>query len=149
MSSRAPVLRPAYNSLYKSWGFELVEDYAFSIVGGGILTVPAGFLYDGASIPAAFWQLTFSPYDPRILAGALVHDWLYTSNQVQRNIADATLEKYLIEFDGGKFKSAIVKKAVQLFGSFAWQDTYIDRRYINQLRATITSSGRSLAKYGL
>ena len=147
---KAPILKPARCLYYPdSAGFELVEDYAFQIVGGGFLTVPAGFWYNGASIPAAFWQITFSPFDPRILAGALVHDWLYTSKQVQKNIADATLEKYLIDFHSGTIKAALVKKAVQLFGGFAWKDSDTDRRYVNALRARITNSGRSLTKYGL
>ncbi len=144
-----PLLKPAYNVLYHSYGFELVEDYAFEIVGGGIMTIPATFWFNGASIPAAFWQVTYSPYDPRILPGALVHDWLYTSKHVQRNIADATLKKYIDEFNGGSLKSDVIKLAVNLVGSFAWEDSPTDRRYLNSLRAGLRFSGKSLAKYGL
>jgi len=146
---KAPILKPAWNAIYNSWGFELMEDYAFSIVGGGVLTVPAGFWYNSANIPKPFWQITYSPFDPIILTGALAHDWLYTSKQVSREVADKTLEEYLVEFGGNKIKADAILLAVRVFGSSSWDDSYKDIRYLNSLRAKIKSSGRSLMKYGL
>ena len=51
---------------------QLLDDYTQA----GI-TVPAGFIYDGASIPRPCWSLIgLSPFG-RILGAATVHDWLY------------------------------------------------------------------------
>lgn len=42
-----------------------------------ILTVPCGFVSDGASVPRFFWRLLSPPLDPITLAPSIVHDWLY------------------------------------------------------------------------
>lgn len=53
----------------------LVEDYTQA----GI-TVPQGFVYDGASIPRLAWSLIgLSPFC-EILGAATVHDWLYVNS---------------------------------------------------------------------
>jgi hypothetical protein len=41
------------------------------------LTVPAGFVFDGASIPRFFWRIAGHPMLPRYIAAAVVHDYLY------------------------------------------------------------------------
>lgn len=41
------------------------------------IIVPAGFTYDGASVPRLLWTLTGIRPDGLIRAAALVHDWLY------------------------------------------------------------------------
>ena len=143
-----PLLRPASCMHYPDApGFELVQDYGFTVAGGGAFTVPAGFWYNGASIPAAFWQVTFSPFDPRILAPALVHDWLYTSKQVPRKVADETLAMLIAETSPAR--AQIVRAAVRSFGGFVWPDSRADRDYIASLSRAIVMSGRGLSAYGL
>lgn len=39
------------------------------------LTIPQGYITDGASIPKPFWSLIGSPYLPEFIAAAIVHDF--------------------------------------------------------------------------
>lgn len=57
-----------------------VADLEFrSDIAGGIISVLVGYLTDLASIPGFAWFLFMAPDDPRISAGAVVHDKLYES----------------------------------------------------------------------
>jgi len=137
-------LVPAYNTLYQEWGMCLISDYVFNI-NGKVSTIPAGFWFNGASIPKLFWQLICSPYDPRILEKALVHDWLYTAKVIDRHEADAYLVDGLQGFNFIQVGS--IHKAVELFGERAWKDTQEDRLYLQLLRQQIESDGRDLRTY--
>ena len=144
-----PKLQPARCSYYlEQKGFRLLEDYAFNLPTGGVMTIPKDFWYNAGSIPKAFWQVTFSPYDPDILALTLIHDWCYTTHCVSKATADSILYTGL-EKEGYAIKSRLVGSAVQIFGGWAWNQDANDRRYLNQLRATLVNSGRSTTKYGL
>ena len=55
--------------------YRIVVSYIL-VFGGLSVRVPSGFCFDGASIPRVLWRL-FHPMQPRFLAAALVHDWLY------------------------------------------------------------------------
>ena len=144
-----PLLTPAKCSVYpKKPGFDLCEDYLFWC-DIGQLVVPKGFWFDGASIPALFWQITFSPFDPRVLTGALVHDWLYTSKQTSREGADKTLSKYLLYGGAGSFRTGVVEKAVRLCGESSWVDTQQDRQYVDVLKQRIRQFGGNPHMYGL
>ena len=143
-----PKLEPSQCKFWPGkWGWTLVEDYAFIAHGGGAHTIPAGFWFDGGSVPAAFWQLTYSPSDPRMIFGALPHDWCYLSHCVDRWTADMTLVDNLTSF--GAVKAGLVKAAVRSFGAIFWRDSDNDRAYMTYLRQRIVAEGRSLARYGL
>ena len=63
----------------------------------GKIVIPAGFEFDGASIPDWIekwipkFLFKFAPHDPRLNPPALVHDWLYTNHQVQRHMAGRSI----------------------------------------------------------
>lgn len=40
------------------------------------VVIPSGYLTDGASIPAVAWQIIGTPYEPRFLTAAIVHDYM-------------------------------------------------------------------------
>ena len=42
-----------------------------------VITVPRGFVFDGASIPSFGWKATYTPFHPDVMAPALVHDYFY------------------------------------------------------------------------
>jgi hypothetical protein len=145
----APLLYPGKCPFYLGEkGYYLAEDYSFLSYGGGVHTVPAGFWFNGASIPPAFWQLTFSPFDPDIMPHALPHDWNYCSHIVARDVADDTLWRG-IESEGYDIKSRAVGLAVETFGGLFWEDSDNDRAYMSHLCSEIIRSGRSLSRYGL
>lgn len=143
-------LSPSWHYMYPNEpGMTVCSDFSFIAFGGGAHTIPAGFWYNGASIPALFWQLIYSPFDPRILEAACIHDWLYTNKAVGRSVADATLRMYIQINCRDKIKPAIVQKAVAMFGGGSWKDSPADKTYLNRLRHEIAESGRSLTAYGL
>ena len=56
--------------------YEVTRDYDLNIDGEHIV-VPKGLRYDGASIPEAAWQLTYTPFHPDVMAASVIHDWLW------------------------------------------------------------------------
>jgi hypothetical protein len=58
--------------------------------------IPTGHATNGASIPRFFWWL-LSPFDPRYMEEATIHDHLCNQGQYQR--ADAWFEQLLIDND--------------------------------------------------
>lgn len=52
------------------------------------ITIPEGFVCDGASIPRAFWWLIGSPFTGRYRNAAFLHDYLYYTQMYSRKKAD-------------------------------------------------------------
>lgn len=88
MNIPAPVYRRVpYNLQGLSWWrqilavrsspprLELLEDWTVPFPAGLLITVPKGFITDGASIPRLLWPL-LSPFGP-LLEGAILHDFAY------------------------------------------------------------------------
>ncbi|AHK11759.1 hypothetical protein S144_45 [Shewanella sp. phage 1/44] len=42
--------------------------------------IPTGFLTDGASIPKIAWSLIGTPFEPRFITAAIVHDYMCDNN---------------------------------------------------------------------
>ena len=57
---------------------------------------PKGFEFDGASVPGFLWPIIGSPFDPRFMAPALVHDRLYSTGEISRKKADKIFKKLLL-----------------------------------------------------
>lgn len=76
--------------------FLVEEDFLFYI-NDLLHVVPKGFITDFASIPRAFWPL-FNPIDPQYVAGALAHDFLYSSEIYTKQIDDLVF-KSALEFN--------------------------------------------------
>jgi hypothetical protein len=61
--------------------YQLVEDYTYDWKHTDrlhrIITVPRGFVCDGASVPRLVWTLSGITPDGLIRAAALVHDYIY------------------------------------------------------------------------
>jgi hypothetical protein len=57
---------------------------------------PEGYEWNGASVPAPLWPIIGSPFDPRFMAPALVHDRVYETGEIPRKDADKLLRKLLI-----------------------------------------------------
>jgi len=70
---------PWYKRIYK-WirsnrKWEIVEDWEFTLPNGVKITIPAGFVFDGASIPRPLWGV-LSPVGILLIPG-LPHDYAY------------------------------------------------------------------------
>lgn len=115
--------RPAVKQLmHQKW--ITVEEYRFNTY-----CVPAGFVFDGASIPRALWSF-MNPYG-RAFYPSLLHDYMY--NQISyhyecgnydeedvenmRHIADMVFKELLGYHGVGKIRANMAYRAVRLFGS--------------------------------
>lgn len=90
----------------------------------GTITVPCGFLTDGASVPRVFWGI-FDPWGPYFPA-ALIHDWLYSRSSTgrvtcDRATADAVFLEAMERIGVGWAKRRIIYRAVRLGGWASWK----------------------------
>lgn len=139
-------LAPRRNEYSKSWEYDVLEDVAYDFQGTTIV-VPQFFSYDGASIPSLAWQTIYTPFDPIVMAPALVHDWLYSNQQVDRDDADKVLRKLLKDNGVPSIKVDLIYRAVQFFGGAAWENTSEDLKYLRWLRQKLLNAGVNVDKY--
>ncbi|MBR4353762.1 MAG: DUF1353 domain-containing protein [Kiritimatiellae bacterium] len=112
-----PKLEPVLEKNY----YELIEPWLVRTPYGDF-TVPAGFAYDGASIPRFFWRVTGGPFQsPRCIA-ALAHDYLYATHKVDRATADKIYRDMQIAVGIAKYKARIEYRALRIFGWIAWRN---------------------------
>ena len=98
----------------------------------GDVVVPAGFIFDGASIPRFAWSLLgVTPYDPKIICAAVVHDWLYNSKTKSKREAD-NIFYYIMYYQGfiSKAKIKIMYSAVKAFGDKAYNKKHKDVEFL-------------------
>jgi hypothetical protein len=85
----------------------------------GLVTVPLGFVTDFASvprIPVAFWLAGDCAH-----AAAVLHDWLYTSHQVDRGTADAVLREAAMVGGVPAWRAWTMWAGVRIGGAGAWR----------------------------
>ncbi len=101
---------------------ELVAEHTVTSCGWRI-TVPAGTITDGASIPRLLWRLCGHPLEvPRVYA-AIVHDYLYGGGGpagMMRKEADKIYRDLLKRYGFGAFKAGVEYHALRLFGASHW-----------------------------
>lgn len=90
---------------------------------GNILTVPAGFSYDGASVPRFFWRLVFPPVHHKSRRAGLFHDWLYRTQPAgwTRKDADRLFYCLLVADGTPRFRAGLAYTGLRAFGWIAWQ----------------------------
>ena len=84
------------------------------------VTVPAGFVTDLASIPAAFWSLL--PPAARYSYPAIIHDYLYWYQPCTRAEADGVLRAAMGDMEVSSPKILIIYNAVRVGGGSAWDN---------------------------
>ncbi|MCI5045841.1 MAG: DUF1353 domain-containing protein [Aquisalinus sp.] len=102
--------------------YVLIDDYYYCYdKTNELIRVPAGFVYDMASIPRPAWVL----YQPaRFPEASLVHDWLYAiaegkGTEVEKEMrtkADDILRSIIVESGRGERAAATVHFATTRFG---------------------------------
>lgn len=110
-----------YSEEEKSTQFVLMEEVVFGL-GLQELTIPVGFVSDGASIPR-FWWGRVQPFDGRYLRAFLKHDYLYSAlnTTVSRAEADKLLYDDLRSYGMGYITANEVYYAVRAFGGSCWK----------------------------
>ena len=80
--------------------------------------VPSGFVTDFASIPAAFWS-ALRP-DGEYTFPAIVHDYLYWTQTVSKDVADTILKIGMQDLSIGTTTVALIYSAVRFGGRSSW-----------------------------
>lgn len=84
------------------------------------VTVPPGFVTDFASIPRVAWSLL--PPDGNYTYPAVVHDYLYWTQQTTRADADKVFQLMMKEFGIDSTVISGIYSAVRLGGGIAWEN---------------------------
>lgn len=111
--------------------FKLLVGIKFFCPNGYIIYIPAGFLFDGASIPKFAWSIVGTP-GGRYLFAALIHDWLYMSRAFKRKDADKLFLRIMERLEIGCFGRHVMYNAVRAFGHDAFFESD-ERPYIKRL----------------
>ena len=85
------------------------------------ITVPKGFIFDGASIPRFFWRVIGGPFGPYVDA-AVVHDYIYAEafDRYTKQEADSIFLR-IMELLGIKaWRRKAMYRAVKWFGKGGW-----------------------------
>lgn len=110
---------PQIKPYYSDEDGELWEltDAFHAMVDGVPITVPAGFVTDGASIPRILWRVCGHPMSTKRLPAAVLHDWLYYSiTDFTRAEADQAYRDGLINLGFPRWKATLEYYALRLFG---------------------------------
>lgn len=103
----------------------LMADWTATIAGRRV-TVPMGFVTDGASIPRFLWRVCGHPFEaPRIYA-AIRHDWHYSGGdpKVSRKEADRQYREDLMALGVGRVSAYVEWAAIRLCGRSHWQGAF-------------------------
>ncbi len=85
------------------------------------IKVKAGFDFDGASIPRALWSVYGNPLSGEFRIAALVHDALYASEKLSRELADAIFLDLMKQHKVGYIKRQTMYYAVRSAGWYVWK----------------------------
>jgi hypothetical protein len=101
--------------------WQLIEALVFfSAVLGGLVTVPAGFVTDFASVPR--WvPLAFAFVGDSAHMAAVLHDWLYSCRLTSRADADAVLREAAVASGVPAWRAWILWAGVRVGGMAYWK----------------------------
>lgn len=100
--------------------WELLEEFAFYSDGlGRVITVPAGFVTDLASIPRLVQNILPNDH-PTIEMPSVIHDHLYTTKTTTREQADGVLREGMELQGASGFVRNAVYRILRMFGGAHW-----------------------------
>ena len=100
--------------------FILLEDVTVEALGYRI-RVKKEFDFDGASIPQALWSVYGNPLTGKYRIAALVHDALYASQKLPRELADAIFLDLMKQHEVVYLKRQTMYYAVRSVGWYVWR----------------------------
>jgi hypothetical protein len=125
--------QPSIRSGRSLWGLQRELTYQTGDDPAEIITVPAGFVTDLASIPRVVWS--FFPPDGPWVKGAVIHDFLYFTQGIgiwygrhgvsraepySRAEADHILREAMADRGIGAWAQFVIWAAVRLGGAVGW-----------------------------
>lgn len=96
----------------------LTRPFVFVSPSQGKITVEKGFDTDYASIPRAFWAIY--PPDGSYTEAAVVHDFLYWYQAMERAEADLVFLEGMEELGVPWVRRHLIYRSVRAFGWLAW-----------------------------
>ncbi len=99
--------------------YELYQEVTYTL-GDKSVTVPAGYQYDGASIPEAFWIEIGTPFHPSFMPASLPHDRGYDTHEHPKEWFDDLFFRILIASGVSQVKAKLMFDAVHIFGYSHW-----------------------------
>ncbi|EDZ5416544.1 DUF1353 domain-containing protein [Salmonella enterica] len=94
--------------VYEPFEFYLSDDNS------DVISVPAGFVTDLATVPRIFW--TFMPPDGKYAKAAIIHDYLYDNALRTKKEADRIFLDGMTVLGVPKWKRIVMYLAVRIFG---------------------------------
>jgi hypothetical protein len=88
--------------------------HAYEIRG---IVVPRGFVWDGCSHPSATRWMLGDPFDGPLRDAPLLHDYLYETQRVPREIADELFHRQLLADGAGRVRAGLMWAAVRVAAS--------------------------------
>ena len=107
--------------------WRLLEPYNVTVVCKGkrySFWIQPGFEFDGASIPRALWRLCGHPMEAPRIAAALIHDWLYRAQVLDRGVADEIFNILCKEVGMSAWRTGPEWAALRLCGWVAWNGNH-------------------------
>lgn len=86
------------------------------------VTIPKGFISDGASIPRCLWCIIDPPVTAVTMVPSIIHDYLYRYQICTRATADELYDDLLRKNGYSSFKRWLVKVGLSYFGGKAWRE---------------------------
>ncbi len=83
------------------------------------IVVPKGFVTDFASVPRLFWA--FIPPDGSYTAAAVVHDYLYHTQERSRKESDLIFLEAMEVLGVVWWKRKVMYRSVRMFGWIPWK----------------------------
>lgn len=92
--------------------------------------VPAGFITDLASVPRLPFVYLLTGGMGH--AAAVLHDWLYTTHEVPRDVADAIFREALVHCGVSKWQAYLMWLGVRVGGASSWNAPGQDQAVVVQ-----------------
>lgn len=108
---------PADLRIHSANTWELLADFSFhvgSYSSDDVITVPAGFVTDLASVPRILW--TFLPPHGKYSKAAIIHDYLYEYGIRTKKYADDVFLEAMEVLGVPAYKRQLMYWAVRMFG---------------------------------
>lgn len=105
------MIRPELEYLNGKW--EVVQEISTTYLNFPV-TVPVGFKSDLASIPRVFWSI-YPPFG-KYNGAVIIHDYLYTTKILPRNLSDDILFEQMKSDGVDTFTCVLFYITVRIFG---------------------------------
>ena len=94
----------------------LSSDLIYTARNGATYHVPAGFKFDGASIPRFLWSLFSHPFTDGYIRPSALHDWHCLYKTIDSKLAHRLFYEGLRSERIGFWRAQIMYRVTQIFG---------------------------------